>query len=187
MASPAPAQAQSGDLVGGTLQAFFDTIVPGKQVPGLLTELGDAIHPQAIAGVDSEHGAVYTDALRLANDARLGFAALEGPFLAELEAFALRQGAQFIDLDYERREATCVEGLDFGNPTRVVWESGAALAFTAFCAAGNIVEASGRPGTPSSSEGYAVMGHPGTAPHGYKDFSYGRVLNRGRTKKGYLS
>ena len=30
------------------------------------------------------------------------------------------------------------------------------------------------------------MGHPGTAPHGYKDFSYGRKLNRGRTKKGYL-
>jgi hypothetical protein len=30
------------------------------------------------------------------------------------------------------------------------------------------------------------MGHPGTAPHGYRDFSYNRVLNRGRTKKGYL-
>jgi len=31
-----------------------------------------------------------------------------------------------------------------------------------------------------------VMGHPGTAPHGYKDFSYRRRLNHGRTKKGYL-
>jgi hypothetical protein len=30
------------------------------------------------------------------------------------------------------------------------------------------------------------MGHPGTAPHGYEDFSYGEVLNRERTKQGYL-
>lgn len=183
---PTSAGAQSADLIGGTLQAFFDTIIPGKKVPSLTTELGEAIHPLAIAGVDAEHGAVYTDALKLANDPRLGFAVLEAPFLAELEAFALPNGGQFIDLDYEARERTCIAGLSYSNPTRVLWESGAALAFTAFCAAGNIVEATGRPGTKRSSAGYAVMGHPGTAPRGYKDFSYKRVLNRGRTKRGYL-
>ena len=30
------------------------------------------------------------------------------------------------------------------------------------------------------------MGHPGVAPHGYEDFSYGIKLNRGRTKGGSL-
>ncbi len=30
------------------------------------------------------------------------------------------------------------------------------------------------------------MGHPGTAPNGYKDFSYGLKLNRGRTRRGSL-
>jgi hypothetical protein len=40
--------------------------------------------------------------------------------------------------------------------------------------------------TAGSSAGYAVMGHPGTAPRGYRHFSYGRKLNRGRTKDGNL-
>jgi hypothetical protein len=183
---PERVSAQSADLIGVTQQAFFDTIIPGKPVPSLTTELGEAIHPLAIAGVDPEHGAVYTDALKLANDPRLGFTVLSVPFLAELEAFALLNGGQFIDLDHDARERTCIAGLAFANPTRVLWESAAAVAFTSFCAAGNIVEATGRPGTKRSSAGYAVMGHPGPAPHGYKDFSYNRVLNRGRTKKGYL-
>ena len=30
------------------------------------------------------------------------------------------------------------------------------------------------------------MGHPGTAPNGYRDFSYGDKLNHGRTKGGNL-
>jgi hypothetical protein len=68
----------------------------------------------------------------------------------------------------------------------VVWEAAAALPFTAFCAAANIVNAVGRPGTPRSSAGYEVMGHPGTAPHGHKGFSYGRKLSRERTTEGYL-
>jgi len=164
-----------------TLQAFFDTIIPGKKVPGLKTQLGNDIDPKAIAGVDREHGAVYTDALLLSHNPKIGFDALAPPFLAELESFSLPQGGQFLDLDYKHREAVCLRGLDFGNPSRVAWEAAAALPFTAFCAAANVKNA-----TRETAAGYAVMGHPGTAPHGYEDFSYRRPLNRGRTRRGYL-
>jgi hypothetical protein len=179
MARPAPALAAAP--TDGLLQAFFDTIVPGRPVPELKTELGNPIDPKAIAGVDREHGAVYTDALLLARNPKLGFAALEPAFVAELTARGLAQGGPFLDLDYEARQRACVAGLAFANPTRVVWEAAAALPFTAFCAAANVPNATDR-----TAAGYAVMGHPGTAPHGYKRFSYGSRLNRGRTKKGSL-
>jgi hypothetical protein len=181
MARPDPALAQGPILADATLQAFFDTIIPGKHVRDLKTELGNPIHPKAIAGVDSEHGAVFTDALLLAHNPKIGFDPLEPAFLSELETFSLAQGGQFLDLDYEDRQAACLRGLDFSNPTRPVWEAAAAVAFTAFCAAANVKNA-----TRDTSAGYRVMGHPGTAPHGYEDFSYGRRLNRGRTQTGYL-
>jgi hypothetical protein len=180
MAVPERAGAQTV-VDDGLLQAFFDTIVPGKPVPALRTELGNPIHPQAIAGVDSEHGAVYTDALALARNPRIGFTALEPPFLADLAARALQEGGSFLDLDYEGRERVCLGGLSFSNPTRQVWEAAAAVPFTAFCAAANTKNA-----TAKTAAGYAVMGHPGTAPHGYKNFSYRKKLNRGRTKGGSL-
>ena len=180
MAVAEPARAQ-GPLNDGLLQAFFDTIVPGKPVPELKTELGNDIHPQAIAGVDPEHGAVYTDALALARNPLIGFSALEPPFLTDLTTRSLQQGGTFLDLDYDARQRVCMAGLDFSNSDRVVWEAAAAVPFTAFCAAANIKNA-----TAKTAAGYAVMGHPGTAPHGYRDFSYDRKLNRGRTKGGSL-
>ena len=45
-----------------TLQAFADTILPGRKATH--TDLGDPIDPQAIAGVDPLPGAVEADALR---------------------------------------------------------------------------------------------------------------------------
>ena len=63
----------------------------------------------------------------------------------------------------------------------MVWEAGAAVPFTAFCAA-----ATQRNATRRTASGYQVMGHPGTAPHGYRDFSYRRRLARGRTRGGNL-
>jgi hypothetical protein len=180
MARPGAAYAQ-GAPNDGTLQAFFDTIIPGKPVPGLLTELGDPIDPKAIAGEDAEHGAVYTDALRLARNAKIGFIALEPAFLTDLTTRSLAEGGQFLDLDYDARERVAVEGLAFSNPDRVVWEAAAAIPFTAFCAAANVADA-----TRETAAGYRVMGHPGTAPHGYADFSYRRRLNRGRTRRGFL-
>ena len=181
MARPGAALAQAPILTDATLQAFFDTIIPGKPVPGLKTEQGNPIHPKAIAGVDSEHGAVFTDALLLAHNPKIGFDALEPAFLAELESLSLAQGGQFLDLGYDRRQAVCLRGLRFSNSTRAVWEAAAAVAFSAFCAAANVKNA-----TSANSAGYRVMGHPGTAPHGYDDFSYGRRLNRGRTQTGSL-
>ena len=102
-----PTAALAAGPTDGTLQAFFDTIVPGKPVPDLLTELGNPIDPKAIAGVDPEHGAVYTDALLLARNPRIGFAALEPAFLADLTARALTEGGTFLELDYEARERVC--------------------------------------------------------------------------------
>lgn len=186
----APARADAASLPAdpdGTLQAFYDTLIPGARVPGLRTELGHPIHPQAIAGVDREHGAVYTDALLLGKNPKLGFELLAPPFLGELETRALAHGAPFLSLDYGRRQEVCMAGLAFSNPTRTVWEASAAVAFAAFCAAATIVNADGRPGaTRNRAAGYRVMGHPGIAPHGYSDFSYGRRLNRGVTQDGSL-
>jgi hypothetical protein len=167
------------NFADGTLQAFFDTIIPGR--PRSFTDLGDPIHPQAIAGVDSEPGAVETDALRLAHHPKIGFDALEAPFLAELQTRALAQGGQFLDLDYDKREAACIQGLAFSNPSRQVWEAAAAIPFTAFCAAATQPNA-----TDETASGYRVMGHPGTAPHGYVHHSYRRKLNSGRTRRGSL-
>src|SRR5947207_15733667 len=66
----------------GTLQAFADTILPGRKVA--VTESGAAIHPRAIAGVDAAPGAVEADALALFHHPKIGFDALEPPFLADL-------------------------------------------------------------------------------------------------------
>jgi hypothetical protein len=139
------------------------------------------IDRRAIAGVDSEHGAVYTDALRLARNPRIGFATIEPAFLADLSARSLAAGGIFIELDYPARERVCIGGLAFSNPDRPLWEAAAAVPFTAFCAAANHVSPQ-----PGDAAGYRVMGHGGAAPNGYRDFSYGRRLNRGRTRNGSL-
>jgi hypothetical protein len=178
MALPGEARADVA-LQDGTMQAFYDTLIPGRAAS--VTDLGNEIHPKAIAGVDADPGAVEADALLLGQDSRLGFTVLAAPFLAELEAFALLQGGGFLDLDYEARERACLTGLAFSNPTRAVWEAAAAVAFTAFCAAATQINP-----TSETASGYRVMGHPGVAPDGYRDFSYGRRLSRESTEKGYL-
>ena len=178
MLIPRDAEAAVG-LTDGVLQAFFDTMIPGR--PATLTDLGNEIHPQAIAGVDADPGAVEADALALSQDARLGFQLLQAVFIPELEAFALLHGGEFLSMTYDQREATCLQGLSFENPTRIVWEAAAAVAFDAFCAAGTQENATGE-----TASGYRVMGHPGTAPTGYSDFTYGRKLATERTEKGYL-
>lgn len=180
MAGPERALAQDPGIADANLQAFFDTIVPGRKVD--VTELGNPIHPKAIAGVDEEPGAVEADALLLARNPLIGFDTLAPALLADLQARSLAEGGQFLDLDYGARERVCLAGLDFANESRPVWEAGAAIPFTAFCAAANIPQA-----TKENSVGYAVMGHPGTAPHGYRDFSYRRRLNRERTRRGNLA
>ncbi len=179
MAGPSAALAAEPNLLDGTLQAYYDTIIPGRVAA--TTQSGAEIHPQAILGVDPEPGAVEADALALGADSRLGFTLLAPALLGEIEVRALPFGGTFLDLDWTGREAVVKQGLDFGNPTRQVWEAGAAVAFTAFCAAATVPEATRR-----TAVGYRVMGHPGTAPHGYKGFSYRRRLNRGRTRRGYL-
>jgi hypothetical protein len=164
---------------GAILQAFADTVVPGRKA--LRTDLGDEIDPRAIAGVDPEPGAVEADALRLFQSPLLGFATLAPAFIAEITARSAQQGGLFIDLPFDRRTAVVQAGLDFSNPDRVLYEAAAAIPFVAFCAAGTQHNATSR-----TASGLRVMGHPGTAPNGYRSFSYRRRLARGRTKRGSL-
>ena len=167
-------------LPDATLQAFADTIVPGRKA--LTTDLGNEIDPLAIAGVDNEPGAVEADALLLYHDPLIGFEALEGPFLSELSARSLARGAPFLNLTFEQRVEVCLEGLAPSNPSVQVWEAAAAVPFTAFLAAAEQSDA-----TIDTSSAYQVMGYPGTAPNGYAEFSYRRKLAVERTRRGYLS
>ena len=175
-ANPAYAAVSSDDA---TLQAFADTIIPGRKAQR--TDLGDEIHPQAIAGVDSEPGAVEADVLRLYHHPLTGFDALQPVFLTELNSRSLQQGGPFLGLGFEERTAVVMQALSFDNDDRVLYEAAAAVPFTAFCAA-----AVHPVGTSKNASGYRVMGYPGAAPQGYKKDSYGRKLARDFTEKGYL-
>ena len=73
---------------------------------------------------------------------------------------------------FDARVQVCLAGLDFSNPARLLWELTAAIPFIAFCAAPLI-----RNATAEQASGYRVMGLPGPAPNGYRDFSYGRRLS----------
>jgi hypothetical protein len=167
------------ELPDATLQAFADTMVPGRKA--LRTDLGREIHPLAIAGVHNEPGAVEADALLLYHDPLIGFDSLEGPFLSELSARSLTRGAPFLNLPFDKRVAVCLEGLAASNPSVQVFEAAAAVPFTAFLAAAEQTNA-----TIDSSSAYQVMGYPGTAPNGYADYSYKRKLAVERTSRGYL-
>jgi hypothetical protein len=171
-------------LDDGLLQAFADTVIPGRRVDR--TESGAQIHPQAIAGVDSQPGAVEADVLKLFHHPLVGFDALEPAFLTDLSTRSLQQGGDFLGLSYDDRVKVLVQAFDFSNPSRVLYEAAAAVPFTAFCAA-----ALHDYGTSRNAAGYRVMGYPGGGPNSAPvmypySFSYRRKLARERTKKGYL-
>jgi hypothetical protein len=176
-----PARAQLGGLpVDATLQAFGDTMIPGRKATR--TDLGNAIDPRAIAGVDNRPGAVEADVLALYHHPLIGFDALQGPFLTDLASRAAQHGGEFVSMGFDQRVKVCLDGLAFSNQTRLLWEAAAAVPFTAFCAAAVIPEQ-----TAAKASGYRVMGLPGAAPRGYSGFSYRKKLSKERTKKGYLA
>jgi hypothetical protein len=174
----APAAA-APNLADGTLQAFADTLIPGRRATR--TDLGHEIHAKAIAGVHGEPGAVEADTLLLYHHALIGFDLVEPAFLADLAARSLLRGGQFLDLSYAKRVAVCTDGLAPSNPTAQVWELAAAVPFAAF-----LCTAAQKNATIDSSSGLQVMGHPGIAPQGYADHSYRRALSRERTTSGSL-
>jgi hypothetical protein len=178
LAGAAPAEA-AVNLADATLQAVADTLIPGRRAQ--VTDLGHEIHPQAIAGVHHEPGAVETDSLVLFHHPLIGFDALEPAFLTELEARSVLRGGQFLDLPFAKRVAVCVDGLDPANPSITVWEAAVAVAFSSFIAASTQQNA-----TIDTASGYQVMGHPGTAPNGYADYSYRSKLSREITSNGSL-
>jgi hypothetical protein len=175
-AQPAAAQPSLPDA---TLQAYADTIIPGR--PATRTDLGNEIHPRAIAGVDGRPGAVEADALALYRHPLVGFETLEPAFLADLQARSLPLGGDFLSLGFDGRVQVVRQGLDFRNSARAIWEAAAAVPFTAFCAAALVPEQ-----TAAKASGYRVMGLPGRAPRAYRRFSYRRKLARERTRRGYL-
>jgi hypothetical protein len=178
LAAPTAALA-APSLTDGTLQAFADTMIPGKKVTR--TDLGNEVHPKAIAGADPEPGAVQADALLLYHHPLVGFDTVAAAFLADLEARSLPRLGQFIDLPFDKRTAVCVEGLSSSNPTAQVWELAAVVPFAAF-----LCTAAQKNATIDTSSGLQVMGFPGIAPHGYADYSYRRALSSERTANGSL-
>jgi hypothetical protein len=180
LAAPQAARAQSPSLSDATLQAFADTMIPGRKVAK--TALGNPVDPLAIAGVDPLPGAVEADALALYHHPEVGFDSLSPPFLAELETRSLQHGSDFLHLSFDARVQVCLAGLDFSNESRLIWEAAAAVPFTAFCAAALI-----RNATWNDAPGYRVMGLPGTAPGGYRGYSFRRRLSHERTRRGSLS
>jgi hypothetical protein len=179
LASPQTAGAQGPSQPDATLQAFADTMIPGRKVAR--TALGHPVNPLAIAGVDPRPGAVEADALALYHHPEVGFDDLEPPFLAQLEAQSVRHGSDFLHLSFHARVQVCLAGLEFSNQSRLLWEAAAAVPFTAFCAAALI-----RNATWHDAPGYRVMGLPGAAPGGYRRFSYRRRLSHERTRRGSL-
>jgi enediyne biosynthesis protein E8 len=180
LVAPASAAAADPSLTDATLQAFADTMVPGRRVER--TESGGPVHPKAIAGVDPDPGAVEADAIVLYHHPATGFDTLEPAFLADLSSRSLPRGGTFLDLPFEDRVAVCLAGLAPENPVQVLWEAAAAVPFTAFCAAA--VNPTQRA---ESASGYRVMGLPGAAPRGYRSYSYRRRLARERTRTGNLA
>jgi hypothetical protein len=178
LASPTAALA-APNVADGTLQAFADTLIPGKRVTR--TDLGNEVHPKAIAGAHPEPGAVQADTLLLYHHPLIGFDLVEAAFLADLEARSLLRLGQFIDLPFAKRVAVCLDGLSPSNPTAQVWELAAAVPFAAF-----LCTAAQKNATIDKSSGLQVTGHPGIAPNGYADFSYRRALSSERTTTGSL-
>jgi hypothetical protein len=174
-----PAAAAAPSLADGTLQAFADTIIPGRRTSS--TDLGNEIHPKAIAGVHPEPGAVQADSLLLYHHPLIGFDVVEPEFLSDVEARSLLRGGQFLDLPFAKRVEVCVDGLAAGNPSVQLWELSAAVPFAAFLAV-----ATQKNATIDTACGLQVMGHPGTAPNGYAEFSYRRSLSRERPAQGSL-
>jgi hypothetical protein len=175
-----PDAAAAVSLSDATLQAFADTMVPGRKAQ--TTDLGEEIHPEAIAGVHNEPGGVEADALLVYHDPLVGFDALETPFLSDLQARSLSRGNQFLGLTFGKRVAVCLEGLSPSNSSVQVYEAAAAVPFIAFLCAAEQVNA-----TIDGASGFQVMGYPGIAPNGYADYSYRRKLARELTSRGYLA
>jgi hypothetical protein len=173
------ATAAAPSFTDGTLQAFADTLIPGRRVTR--TDLGNEIHPKAIAGAHPEPGAVQADVLALYHHPLIGFDLVAPAFLADLEARSLLRLGQFLDLSFAQRVAVCRDGLSASNPTAQVWELAAAVPAAAFLCSAMQPNA-----TIDRSSGLQVTGHPGIAPHGYTDFSYRRVLSAERTGSGSL-
>src|SRR3954468_19759232 len=89
-------------IVGdAALQAFADTIIPGRKTGR--TDLGNSVAAGAIAGVDQRPGARDARALDRPRPPLMGFDPLEPAFLADLSAKAPPRGGTFVSLSFADR------------------------------------------------------------------------------------
>ena len=104
-----PESARADPATDGTLQAFADTMIPGRRVA--VTESGAAIDPAAIAGVDPLPGAVEADTLALYHHPEIGFDALAPAFFSDIITRSLPHGGDFLHLAFDARVQVCLDGL----------------------------------------------------------------------------
>lgn len=161
-----------------TLEAFADTIVPGRK---------RSPDDRAIAGVSTDGGAVASGALALLEDPASGFAAALAPLsealnshaasYAESHGLPLTPGTPpFVALSYDHRTALLSDLLKPGHPEQEMWVGLALFSNMAFDSAAHI----------GVHEALAA-GHPGLLAIGiarpdddglwrFPEYSYGRPL-----------
>jgi hypothetical protein len=185
-ADPSPADDPAG--VRATLEAWSDTIVPGRR---------RSKTDRAVAGAARGPGAVQAGAWQLLNDPDVGLGPGLPALSASLNAEAVAEAAQaglvldptvppFVALPFRHRTALAERLLGGTGQDQVVWYALAAIAMLAFHTAGHLDTAKAvRDGHP----GLAWLRFPAPDPDGlwrYEHFSYGRRLARRhpRTTRG---
>ena len=167
LVAPEPAFAEP-DLADGTLQAFADTMIPGRKAPTAPSWATRSTRRRSPASIRCP-ARCETDALALYHHPQIGFDALEPAFLADLSVrVARRRAATSCRSTSTARVAVCLAGLSFDNPSRVaVGGRGRGPVHRL------LRRRDRRPTRPRRRpRATAVMGLPGAAPNGYAHFSY---------------
>jgi hypothetical protein len=177
---PPPATAAGPVDHRATLEAWSDTVVPGRR-----RSPGDRV----VAGAAAGPGAVQAGAWELLNDPAVGIAPGLPALAALLDAQATTEAARaglrpdptvpaFVGLPFRHRTAVAERLLGGTGPDQVVWYALAAIAMLAFHTAAHLDTADAvRQGHP----GLAWLRFPAPGPDGlwrYERFSYGRRLAR---------
>lgn len=175
-----PPGGTSTDAMTTTLEAFADTLIPGRKRYD-----GDV----AIAGVVEGPGAVQAGAVDLMWFPPAAVGPVLPTFVSMLNSRAVAYAIQhhvvldptlppFVALDFADRTRLCLELLDPGAPDYLLWWALAAMPFLAFHTAGHLHTAAAvRDGHP----GLRAIGFPHPDPDGlwrFPRFSYRRKLAR---------
>ena len=168
---PAPPTADDA-----TLQAFADTIIPGRKATHDRPRQRRSTRRRSPASTRCPARSRPTRCA-LYHHPLIGFDALEPAFLADLAARSLPQGGDFLSLAFDERVAVCIGGPGLRQPVA------AALGGRGRRAVHRVLRRGDRASqTAAKASGYRVMGLPGAAPNGYRASPTGRKLARERTQ-----